>query len=850
MRKLLLLLFIFSAYELAAQKTVPHDVRTTFEYRDGQRSVLRPYGYYMTDTNPNGNTRMDYYRDINIFADGDTVNITFENTAAHGAIPGGMRVLKTPKGTTLNNKYSSITRDFYIPATNYSHGFVMIDDTIVGPKYADNYLTDTLLYLDRNYNRLLAIPFDQSAWHISDTTLFISQIVVRSSVWFMTGYYRPSDDLKTGVIMKSLNRGRTWDTVKTFPTTTYFLPEEPSLVKGSGDTLLWFCRSDFGTRTWISRSADGTTWSTPVIAFQGANQPRAIAIDSVIVCYGRPVGYPTTGQEIRYFPDTVRPQPYKDYTTYTNIGVSLDNGRTWNTAFVDKTRSESFGWPGLSSETGHFYRIGGDTIRFVWATGNEGLGDWDGYGDLNQATIFINRYQPGDIRFIGGGISANIPNYNTNINVDSLVLKDTANDKYAAIEVENNALNFTTNTAKYDFDNTVVLDNAIGVNVSTPEAGRIFDFTSIDGSEYIRGGDGNIEYYRGGGGNALRIYGGNGGNPNSSGQGLAELSLGGFNGSRVKTFEILPRARQSFAVGNGSDLAFTKSNYGLTTLNNVVYWDTANRVWFGNSSTLPTLTTTFNVQGTSSFSGLAAFGAVVTPGKAIHVGGTTDDHNSILIQPTTTTRAGFFAVSNQGGSHYFAADNSTGSQFSNGAYAMNMFTSGNVPMAFSTNGTNRILISGAGATTIRGALNLTGVAVSTNEIDTLGAFTTGGALVKVKNPYADGTFTPTLTGVANITSSTAYNCIYSKNDSTVTVSGKIEFTTTTGGGTLTRLGISIPFASNFTADDDCSGTAFDFNDLEGAVIISDATNDRIELTYHDDTAATHIMRFTCQYRIK
>lgn len=116
-------------------------------------------------------------------------------------------------------------------------------------------------------------------------------------------------------------------------------------------------------------------------------------------------------------------------------------------------------------------------------------------------------------------------------------------------------------------------------------------------------------------------------------------------------------------------------------------------------------------------------------------------------------------------------------------------------------------------------------------------------------PLADGIYTPTLTNVANISSSAAHSCIYSKIGNTVIVSGKVEFTTTTGGGTLTRLGISIPFASNFASDADCSGTAFELSDLEGAVIIADTTNDRMELRYNDDTAASHIMRFNCSYRI-
>lgn len=633
-----ILLTILTLFSLQAfSQVIPKEIQDAWDALDGQRTVLRNSGYYKNDTAPNGLTRLNYYRDVNIFADGDSVNITFELTDGH-AVVDVMRVLKTPKGATLNNKYSTVTRDFFIPTINHSHGFSMIDDTIVGFKYADNYLTDTVLYLDRNYNRLLAVALDQASIGISDTTLFISQIIVHDSGWFATGYYRPSDDLKTGIVMRSRNRGRTWDTVKTFPTTTFFLPEEPSLVLGNGDSLIWFCRSDFGTRTWVSRSADGTTWSAPVIAFQGANQPRAIAIDSLIICYGRPVGYASSGQEIEYFADTVRPQGKIDYNTYTNMGVSWDNGQTWYTYFVDKQRSESFDWPGVSSETGHFYRVGGDTVRFVWSSGNEGLGAWDEWGDLNQATFFINRYQPGDVRFIGG-ISGSVPYYNTFINSDSLNIVDTLNGKRASITVDNNTVNFVTNSNEYNFDTAVRVSGTVGVN-TTVGSGRTIDIISLQGTERWQFGDGNTEIFRIGNGSAIRGRQANGtlAAPTATtiGQELQGYSSGGYESGYITNWGVTPFAAENFtsSTTRGVELWFQKYNSGSANYDLYNFVDSIGRTWCGTSSTQPVLTATFNVGGSLSVDSSMYAGKIDLAARTATTINVTEGDYMILVDAT------------------------------------------------------------------------------------------------------------------------------------------------------------------------------------------------------------------------
>lgn len=91
----------------------------------------------------------------------------------------------------------------------------------------------------------------------------------------------------------------------------------------------------------------------------------------------------------------------------------------------------------------------------------------------------------------------------------------------------------------------------------------------------------------------------------------------------------------------------------------------------------------------------------------------------------------------------------------------------------------------------------------------------------------DGTYTPTFTGVLNITSSTAYPAQYIRVGNTVTVSGKVDVDPT-AGATLSQIGISLPIASNFDADSQCGGSFLSPGTNGYGVVRADATNDRVE----------------------
>ena len=138
-------------------------------------------------------------------------------------------------------------------------------------------------------------------------------------------------------------------------------------------------------------------------------------------------------------------------------------------------------------------------------------------------------------------------------------------------------------------------------------------------------------------------------------------------------------------------------------------------------------------------------------------------------------------------------------------------------------------------------------------IDDLGAavflsVSTGNGAVEL---YPSGTYTPTLTNVANVGASTAYSCQYHRVGDIVHVSGKVDVDPTTTL-VLTQLGISLPIASNFANANECAGTAVAPAISGGtgcAAILGDATNNRAELQMTPVDVANQSFYFTFTYRV-
>lgn len=110
--------------------------------------------------------------------------------------------------------------------------------------------------------------------------------------------------------------------------------------------------------------------------------------------------------------------------------------------------------------------------------------------------------------------------------------------------------------------------------------------------------------------------------------------------------------------------------------------------------------------------------------------------------------------------------------------------------------------------TIGSSLNMSGTTLNVSDSDK-GDITTsssGSTWTIDSNVMTGGTYTPTITGIANVIGTTAFTCQYSRDRTTVTVSGRVDIQAT-AANTLTKTQISLPIASNFGASGNCGGSA-------------------------------------------
>jgi hypothetical protein len=112
-----------------------------------------------------------------------------------------------------------------------------------------------------------------------------------------------------------------------------------------------------------------------------------------------------------------------------------------------------------------------------------------------------------------------------------------------------------------------------------------------------------------------------------------------------------------------------------------------------------------------------------------------------------------------------------------------------------------------------------------------------------------GTYTPTLTGTANVAASTPYLCGYYRLGSTVTVFGRLDVDATAAAPTVTSIGISLPIASNFSAPEQCGGAGNCITTVDRGPIYADATNDRAEFLFIATNTANAAYYFSFSYRV-
>ena len=119
-------------------------------------------------------------------------------------------------------------------------------------------------------------------------------------------------------------------------------------------------------------------------------------------------------------------------------------------------------------------------------------------------------------------------------------------------------------------------------------------------------------------------------------------------------------------------------------------------------------------------------------------------------------------------------------------------------------------------------------------------YTAAGAQVVDPAKNISGTYTPTLTGVANVTSATAVPCQYLQVQNAITVSGYVSIVAVAGAGLATELLISLPIASNLVTGNQCAGTATYYSPTaatsSAGVIRGDGTNDKALLQFNSYVA--------------
>jgi hypothetical protein len=124
---------------------------------------------------------------------------------------------------------------------------------------------------------------------------------------------------------------------------------------------------------------------------------------------------------------------------------------------------------------------------------------------------------------------------------------------------------------------------------------------------------------------------------------------------------------------------------------------------------------------------------------------------------------------------------------------------------------------------------------------------TWGTLPTVNNQTIGAGWTPTLTNVANLDSSTASFSNYARIGSTVVVSGQLTLDPTATGSISLRM--TLPIAMDFTATRQAAGVV---SSSTGAIVGSfnaDATNDQILITANATTISSTIVQFSGTYTL-
>lgn len=116
--------------------------------------------------------------------------------------------------------------------------------------------------------------------------------------------------------------------------------------------------------------------------------------------------------------------------------------------------------------------------------------------------------------------------------------------------------------------------------------------------------------------------------------------------------------------------------------------------------------------------------------------------------------------------------------------------------------------------------------------------------------FGSGSYTPTLTGITNVSSSTQGKARWIRIGDEVFVSGQLNVTPTASGAS-TAIDIALPVASNLAANDDLSGPAsatFAASTVAGR-IQGNTTDDRARMTFSSANTTSHLFTYHFAYTV-
>ena len=152
-------------------------------------------------------------------------------------------------------------------------------------------------------------------------------------------------------------------------------------------------------------------------------------------------------------------------------------------------------------------------------------------------------------------------------------------------------------------------------------------------------------------------------------------------------------------------------------------------------------------------------------------------------------------------------------------------SAGYPPAGLYGSGSYKFVLKDSSGATLRSQDNI--VLTSGLQSDANGDYTMANDLTVTGDIVAanvlSGTYTPTITDVTNIDSSTPAVMQWSRVGDVVTVSGLLSVDTT--AASLAKLRMSLPVASNFTSSTNCAGGGQAYNTDFQCCVYGDTTND-------------------------